>query len=170
MWNRKTLKHLTVSNQISSDSFKNCYLQLFVNKWYVFKIDMYKQDLALNNIQGPIYHNHNQLSCPVVWGNRIHRLHLCRGVKKRVSWYDTKQSDWGMRSTPSLPSLPGPLWPGMVAPDRVLSMGQIKLNCVFMLNWIAWNRYVFDKLCTYAKTELFETELFICIKDGFGIK
>ena len=46
--------------------------------------------------------------------------------------YDTKQSDgevpamldlWGMWSTPSLPSLPGPLWPGVVAPDRALSMG-----------------------------------------------
>ena len=43
--------------------------------------------------------------------------------------YDTKQSDsefqampelLGMRSTPSLPSLPGPLWPGVVAPDRAL--------------------------------------------------
>ena len=32
---------------------------------------------------------------------------------------------WGMRSTPSLPSLPDPLWPGVVAPDRVLSMGQM---------------------------------------------
>ena len=46
--------------------------------------------------------------------------------------YDTKQSDgevpvvlelWGMRITPSLPSLPGPLWPGVVAPDSTLSMG-----------------------------------------------
>ena len=46
--------------------------------------------------------------------------------------YDTKQSDgevpvmlelWGMRSTPSLPLLPGQLWPGVVAPDRALSMG-----------------------------------------------
>ncbi len=25
---------------------------------------------------------------------------------------------WGMRSTSSLPSLPGPLWPGVVAPDK----------------------------------------------------
>ena len=32
-----------------------------------------------------------------------------------------------MRSTPSLPSLPGSLWPGMVAPDRVMSMRQIEL-------------------------------------------
>ena len=62
--------------------------------------------------------------------------------------YDTKKSDgevpvmlelWGMRSTPSLPSLPGSLWPGVVAPDRVLSVGQIELNCVLMLNWIVWN-------------------------------
>ena len=29
----------------------------------------------------------------------------------------------GIQSTPSLPLLLGPLWPGMVAPDRVLSMG-----------------------------------------------
>ena len=43
--------------------------------------------------------------------------------------YDTKQSDgevpvmlgpWGIRGTPSLPLLPGPLWPGVVAPDRAL--------------------------------------------------
>ena len=46
-----------------------------------------------------------------------------------------------MRSTPSLPLLPGPLWPGVVAFDKVLSMGQIELH-------------------TYVKTELFELELF----------
>ena len=66
-------------------------------------------------------------------------------------WYDTNQSDgeasvmlelWGMRSSPSLPTLPGSLWPEVVAPDRVLSMGHIELNCVLILNWIAWNRTV----------------------------
>ena len=45
--------------------------------------------------------------------------------------YDTKQSDgevlvilelWGVWSTPSLLSLPGPFLPGVVAPDRVLFM------------------------------------------------
>ena len=44
--------------------------------------------------------------------------------------YNPKQSDGKapeMLSTPSLPSLPGPLWLGVVTPDRVLSMGQIKL-------------------------------------------
>ena len=35
---------------------------------------------------------------------------------------------WGMWSTPSLPLLPGSLWPGVVAPDRVLFMGQIELS------------------------------------------
>ena len=57
---------------------------------------------------------------------------------------------WGMQSTPSLPSFL--LWLGVVAPDRVLSMGQIEQNCLLMLNWIAWNtpRLTF-KLRTYAK-------------------
>ena len=41
---------------------------------------------------------------------------------------------WGMRSTPSLPSLPGTQWPGMVAPDWVQSMDQIELKCVLMVN------------------------------------
>ena len=70
--------------------------------------------------------------CPVGWGCRINRLHLCRGVRlpQWVSWYDTKQSDcevpvmlelWGMWSTHSLLSLPGPLWTWVVAPDKPLS-------------------------------------------------
>ena len=41
---------------------------------------------------------------------------------------------WGMQSTPSLPFLPGPLWPGVVVPDRVLAMDQMELNCVLMLS------------------------------------
>ena len=76
-----------------------------------------------------------------------------------------------MQNTPSLPSLPGSLWPGVVAPDRVLSISRIELNSVLKLNWIAWNRIVWHwncvlilnwtvwnrivlnitKLCNYAK-------------------
>ena len=57
--------------------------------------------------------------------------------------YNSKQSDgevpimleiWEMWSTPSLLLLPGPLWPGVVATDRVLSMDQIEQNCALMLN------------------------------------
>ena len=43
---------------------------------------------------------------------------------------------WDMRSAPSLLSLPGPLRPGVAAPNTVLSMGQIELKCVLMLNRI----------------------------------
>ena len=56
-----------------------------------------------------------------------------RGVEyTECPGYDTKQSDgevpavlelWGIWSTPSLSSLPGPLWPAVVASDRALSMG-----------------------------------------------
>ena len=41
---------------------------------------------------------------------------------------------WGMRSTSLLTSLPDPLSSAVVALDRVLSMGQIELNYVLMLN------------------------------------
>ena len=79
---------------------------------------MYKEDLALNNLKlfichkpdqikpntcseiliGEVFHtlknkynnNYVQLTCPVDWGCRIHRLHLCRGVRpsppQRMSW------------------------------------------------------------------------------------
>ena len=102
--------------------------------------------------------------CPVGWGHRIQWLHLCREVRPpptECPGYDSKQSDgkilvmlelWGMQSTPSLLSLPGPLWPSMVAPDLVLFMSQIELKCILMLNWTTWNRTILTfKLCSYAK-------------------
>ena len=59
---------------------------------------------------------------------------------------------WGMWNTPLLTLLPGLLWPGVVAPDRVQSLGQIELNYVPMLKGIAWNRIVLTfKLCTNVK-------------------
>ena len=58
---------------------------------------------------------------------------------------------YGIWSTLSLPSVPGPRWPGVVAPDMFQSMGQIELNwitwdinCVLMQNWIVWIRTIFD--------------------------
>ena len=73
---------------------------------------------------------------------------------QRASWiYDTKQCHgevpvmpelWRMQSTPSLPLLPGPLKPGLVAPSWVRSMGQIELNYVLVLNWTVWNGTVHD--------------------------
>ena len=91
-------------------------------------------------------------------------LHLCKRVRtylNRCSEDDTKQSYvevpvmlelWGMWSTVSLSSLPGPLWPGMVAPDKVVFMGQIELKCRLVLNWITRNRTILIfKLRTNAK-------------------
>ena len=57
--------------------------------------------------------------------------------------YDTMLSDadvpvmlelWEIQSTPSLPSLPSPLRPGVISSDWVLFIGKIELNCVLMLN------------------------------------
>ena len=89
------------------------------------------------------------------WGCRIYWLHLCRGVRlpQYMSWrYDPRQSDdeapiilklWGMWSTPSFPSLPGRLWPWVVAPDKGPIYGS--------------NR---TKLCCYTKLNRFKIELF----------
>ena len=65
----------------------------------------------------------------------------------------------------SLPLLPGPLWPRVVAPDRVLSMSQIEQNCLLMLNRIAWNRTVLTcKQCTYAKLNCLKQNCFCILK------
>ena len=45
---------------------------------------------------------------------------------------------WGIQSSQE------PLWPGVVKPNRVLSLGQIELNSILMLKWTVWNRTVFD--------------------------
>ena len=88
----------------------------------------------LNNIQRESNMKIHHIYCPVSWGCRIHWLLLCRGVRpppNNCPGYDTKQSDgkvpviqvlWGMWRTLLLPSLPDPLWPGVVAPDRALTM------------------------------------------------
>ena len=102
-------------------------------------------------------------------GCRTHWLHLCREIRphphNECPGYNTKQCDgevlvmlvlWRMQSTPSLPSLPGPLWPRVIAPARVLSIGQIEFKCILRLNWIVWNRTVLtfncvNKIYTYTK-------------------
>ena len=62
--------------------------------------------------------------------------------------YDTKQSDDEVSVTLVLwgNGLPDLLWPGVITPDRVLSMSQIELNSV------GWKGSVFAvKLYIYAK-------------------
>ena len=114
--------------------------------------------------------------CSVSWDCRIYWLLLFREVRhlNECPGCVTKQSDglvpvmlelWGMQSTPLLSSFPGPHWPREVAPDRILSMGQIELNCLLMLSWIVWNRTVFDIETAYlCQTELFGIEQFLTLK------
>ena len=54
--------------------------------------------------------------------------------------YDTKQSDgevpvmlelWGVRSIPWLPSLLGPLWPGVIAPNKGPVYGSKENQCTY---------------------------------------
>ena len=80
-----------------------------------------------------------RLDSSVDCGCRIHRLHFCREVRplpNECPVYNTRQSDdkapvmqqfWGLWSTPSLPSLPGQLWPRVLAPGRVLLLGHIEM-------------------------------------------
>ena len=57
-----------------------------------------------------------------------------------------------MRRTPLLPSLPGSPWPGVVAPDRVLFLDQIELNCILIQKRTAGNRtFLTFQLRTYVK-------------------
>ena len=78
------------------------------------------------------------IKSPVGWSNRIHRLHPCRGVRSPLNEcpeYNTNTSDgealaleiYGIWSTPLWALLPGQLLPKVVAPDRVLSTGQIEV-------------------------------------------
>ena len=58
------------------------------------------------------------------------KMDLVLNNLQRLICHKTKQT----KHHPLLPSLPGSLWPVVVAPDRVLSMGQKELNSVLMLN------------------------------------
>ena len=197
------------------------------------------------------------MHCQIDWSCRIHRLHLCGGVRpftnNNCHGYNTKHSKveipvmldlWRIRSTPWLPSLPGPLWLGVVALhhhhhialvarisltlsrhsslsfialgrssgqhpvsshscwmyvragrpafarpcvgihkstslmissllglyqvvalDRVQSMGQIKLNCIFILKWIVWNRTVLIfKILIHTQLNWLKWECFCMLK------
>ena len=130
------------------------------------KTKRYLRFLVKNRVHIVLKHSHDlqvwlnpwfnlPQGCPLVWGCRIHRLHLCRGLKKTSNdcpGNDTKTNNgevpvmlelWEMRSTPLFLSLPDQLWSEVVVPHGIQSMGQIKLNCVLTLSWIIWNRTVF---------------------------
>ena len=52
--NKKNKKKTNKNIMMSLGSFKNVFNKMFTN--HIYLIDMYKQDLALNNLQWLIYH------------------------------------------------------------------------------------------------------------------
>ena len=131
------------------------YIRTIFSVWHKDTVADYKMDLQ--NIE--LYHifthlsHHEQNILPSRLGpqNTLISSNECPG-------YDTKHYDGEapvilellrMQSTPLLPSLLGPLWSGVVAPGRVLSIGQIELNSVITLKGIVWNRTVSDIQTVY---------------------
>ena len=101
--------------------------------------------------------------CISTEGARLPHPCNCFGYDAKQNWWWGSINTGAMGNTDNLllPSLPGPLWSRMVASDRALSMGQIELKCVNMLNWFVWNRTVFSNESMYSCwTELFEIKLF----------
>ena len=130
-------------NRIWSE-YRDCINSAYVQYKDIFKANIKRQTWEDNKKRCP--RKHNKLISVFCRGVRLPSPNECPG-------FDTKQSDGkvpvmlefgGMRSTPSLPSLPGSIWPGVVASDMALSMGQIELNFVLMLIWIVWDGTVFD--------------------------
>ena len=144
--NKQTGFFLTKKNWKGWDAWEHVYNK---EEWKEINWNIYK----IQNIV-----------CPFGWGCKIHRQLLCRGVRpptNKCPGYGTKKSDsgvlvmlelWRMWGTPCLTSIPGQLWPRVVAPNRAVSTGQIKLNCDLILNWIAWNRTVLAFTCLKKKS------------------
>ena len=132
-WRPKILSNCRRKNVIYFLGCTRCQKQYVGKSEWSFYFRSYNYRLRIKSMD-QIYGS-EQSNCSVSWGCRIHWLHLCGRVRhppNECPRYDTKQSDdevplmlglWGIRSTPSLPLLPGPFWPGVGAPERALSMG-----------------------------------------------
>ena len=90
---------------------------------------------------------------------RIYRLISCSRVRllqRNILIWHKKKSDGEapvMRNTPSLTSLPYPLWPRVAAPDGVLSMSPIELNCIpsSLAWWVECSPRVQSQVAPYQK-------------------
>ena len=109
--------------------------------------------------------------CPVGSGCRIHWLFFCRGVSpplEEYPEYDTKQSDgevpvmlelWGMWSTPSWLLIPGPPFPGVVAPDKGPIYGLNRTNCICYILMYMFMRHHNDTIIKTHEGRRRETSL-----------
>ena len=94
---------------------------------------------------------------PVGWGYRIHRQLLCRGVRlsQRVSCIRHSTIWWrGSSNSGALGNVEYSFI--TIAPTStltrsgsILSIGPVEVNSVLMLNWIVWNKTIFDIKTVY---------------------
>ena len=118
--------------------YKDSWCEI-INGWWIRTPCHFSYKKTLTQIKA------NRLELPIIPASSLLRgedsLNDCPG-------YDTKQSNGEapvilqlqrMQRTPFLTLLPGLIWPGVAAPDWIISMGRIKLNCVLMLNWSVWD-------------------------------
>ena len=115
----------------------------------------HRDDVNMFWLVGQHWHIHVQgfskkHHCPVGWGSRIHRLHLCRGVRlsppNECPGYDTKRSDgeapvmlefWGNAENHFIAIAP---WSTLARNGSTYWLN--KTNGILMLNWIVWIRTV----------------------------
>ena len=113
----------------------NCNLCLHQVKWFqLLQSSISTQLNSFNNWYLTLVILFIKYFCPVGWDCRIHWLHLCRGIRpphQRVSWIWHKTLWWWSSSDAGalgnaeyffIAIAPRPLWVGVVAPDRTLSM------------------------------------------------
>ena len=114
------VKNLIKTNQIYMIMLTHTYKHTYIDKHLLKHISTHAHTHMYIYCYIMFTHLH-QLSGPVGWGRRIHRLHFWRGIRPHeCPGYDIKRYDseapvmlelWGKRSTPSLPALSSLLWP-----------------------------------------------------------
>ena len=77
--------------------------------------------------------------CPVCWGCRIHRLHLCRGVRPPPTSVLDKTLDMTLELRTS--------WTELL---EIELFGRLK--CVLMLNWIIWKKIIWHLTLSIAQS------------------
>ena len=124
---------------------------------------------------------------------RLHLLNTLTASLRRsetplasTSFLDITQSDGeapaleicGMWCIPSLPLLPCPLWPGVVAPDRVLSIVQIEQTVCKQMTEVKRDSYIsiLETICVQkraqARFKMFSTKcvhkpyiyMYVCVR------
>ena len=148
---------------------KHCYLILIFLRWgYSIQWHINKTNFVEEQLY---YYLSNSWEGQLNWlgQSKTPFALLQRGKTppKRSPRYDSEPSNgevildlWGMQITPSLPLLLDPLWPRLVVPVRVRSMGQVELFDQELFNHLTVCKQMTDvKLNCLSYTAILETIL-----------